>query len=123
MSLKAPWPSKGLLDLLITLICATVTSIVAVIFKNYYTALILIILFLIITIVVLIIFYIELRLTYNQVIIKQEDMIDTRAIQNDQIEEEIKKTIRPSAEIAKQNLANINSNPISGQSSSSQGHS
>lgn len=123
MSLKAPWPSKGLLDLLITLICATVTSIVAVIFKNYYTALILIILFLIITIVVLIIFYIELRLTYNQVIIKQEDMIDTREIQNDQIEEEIKKTIRSSAEIAKQNLANINSNPISDQSSSSQGHS
>lgn len=121
--LKSPWSSKGLLDLLITLICATVTSIVAVIFKNYYTALILIILFLIITIVVLITFYIELRLTYNQVIIKQEDMIDTREIQNDQIEEEIKKTIRPSAEIAKQNLANINSNPISDQSSSSQGHS
>ena len=50
-------------------------------------------------------------------------MIDTREIQNDQIEEEIKKTIRSSAEIAKQNLANINSNPISDQSSSSQGHS
>lgn len=50
-------------------------------------------------------------------------MIDTREIQNNQIEEEIKKTITSSAEIAKQNLANINSNPISDQSSSSQDHS
>lgn len=121
--LRSPWSSKGLLDLLITLICAAVTSTIAILHKNYYIALILVILFLIITIIVLITFYVELRLTYNQVIIKQEDMIDTREIQNDQIEEEIKKAIRSSAEIAKQNLANINSNPISDQSSSSQDHS
>lgn len=121
--LRSPWSSKGLLDLLITLICAAVTSTIAILYKNYYIALILVILFLIITIIVLITFYVELRLTYNQVIIKQEDMIDTREIQNDQIEEEIKKNIRSSAEIAKQNLANINSNPISDQSSSSQDHS
>lgn len=107
----------------IGLICAAVTSTIAILYKNYYIALILVILFLIITIIVLITFYVELRITYNQVIIKQEDMIDTREIQNDQIEEEIKKAIRPSAEIAKQNLANINSNPISDQSSSSQDHS
>lgn len=85
-----PWSSKGLLDILISLICAAITSIIAVIFKHFYLALILIIIFLLVTLVVLIVFYIQLRLCYSHLNDLNEKMIDTDQITKDAYEQQLK---------------------------------
>lgn len=85
-----PWSAKGLLDLLITLFCGAISSIVSICFKNYYLALILIIAFLIAAIVTLAIFYSELRITYNSMAEKLNQMIDVQKINKEALEEKLK---------------------------------
>lgn len=85
-----PWPAKGLLDTLIAIICAAITSIIAVVFKHYYTALILIIVFMIVALAILITFYIQLRLCYSHLSDIEESMIDANQITKDTYEQQLR---------------------------------
>lgn len=87
---KSPWSSLGLLNTIVTLVCAAASSATAIFFKHYYAAWILITIFLIIIIAVLVAFYIELRLSYNAVSDKLEQTIDVTKLNKEAMEDRLR---------------------------------
>lgn len=75
---------------MITLICAAISSVVAVCFKNYYLMFGLIIFFLIVAIIILAIFYSELRIAYNAMSERLDQMIDVPKLNKEAMEEKLK---------------------------------
>ncbi|WP_220477599.1 hypothetical protein [Limosilactobacillus agrestis] len=75
---------------MITLFCAAISSVVAVCFKNYYLMFGLIISFLIVAIIILAIFYSELRIAYNAMSERLDQMIDVPKLNKEAMEEKLK---------------------------------